>query len=140
MNVIVDLEHTITNAWHRLDKRTELRLKGTFNKEFRNDRPNENIIMFIRQLMDNDNFVIILSAKKEEYKFDVSNWLSLHKVPYSQLIMKPNGMSDTITPDEFKEQCLSIIGMKIDFALDDVGRNCAMFAKNNIPCLRIEQR
>lgn len=141
MNIVVDLEHTISNAWHRIDKRNStggLHLRKDFQEEFINDRPNNNVITFMKQLTDNDHHLTILSAKKEKYKFDIVNWLRLHKVEYNALVLKPD--SCTLSSDEFKEQCIKGFSQKIDFALDDVGKNCAMFARNNIPCLRIEQR
>jgi hypothetical protein len=91
----------------------------------------------MKQLIENGNHVTILSAKKEKYKFDVVNWLRLHKVEYSALIMKPN--SSQLGSEDFKEGCIKKMTLRIDFALDDVGSNCAMFANNNIPCLRIVQ-
>lgn len=136
MNVVVDLEHTISNAWHRIEASEDRGVR--FQKEFVNDRPNENVIMFMEQLIDAGNHITILSAKKEKYKFDVVNWLSLHKVQYSALILKPD--TSRLGAEDFKEKCIKGFSQRIDFALDDVGSNCAMFAENNIPCLRIEQR
>ena len=137
MNIIVDLEHTISNAWHRIKKSKDRGIN--FQEEFVNDRPNNNIIMFMSQLMDNDSNVIILSAKREKYRQLVINWLNLHSVQYTALIMKPDDLFN-YSADEFKKTFIDSYKHKIDFALDDVGRNCAMFANNNIPCLRIEQR
>jgi len=138
MNIIINLEHTISNAWHRIDMKKTGVIRKVFQEQFRNDRPNNNVIMFMKQLTDNDHHITILSAKKEKYKLDVVNWLSLHNVEYNSLILKPNDC--TLPSDEFKEQCVKGFSQKIDFALDDVGANCTMFARNNIPCLRIEQR
>jgi len=136
MNVIVDLEHTISNAWHRINGSDDRGIK--FQKDFVNDRPNNNIIQFMLQLEMTGSYVIILSAKKYKHEDDVINWLKLHKVVYSQLIMKEdNSLEHT---DTFKERIIKEHSKRIDFALDDVGRNCAMFYKNNIPCLRIEQK
>lgn len=140
MNIIVDLEHTISNAWHRIDKKnTTGMIKKKFQLDFVNDRPNENVITFMLQLEMTGNRVIILSAKEFKYKQDVLNWLILHKVVYSQLELMPDGMGIVKTAEDFKEEFVKNYKHKIDFALDDVGKNCAMFYKNNIPCLRIVQ-
>lgn len=138
MNVIVDLEHTISNAWHRIDLKKEGLANEIFQKEFVNDRPNENVIIFMRQLIENGSKVCIVSAKKEIYRRLVMCWLNLHQVMYDDLIMKPDDCTDS--SEVFKQAILANFGEKIDFALDDVGANCAMFARNNIPCLRIEQK
>jgi hypothetical protein len=138
MNVVIDLEHTISNATHRIKNKTEYQFKGTFQEEFANDRPNENVIMFMRQLHEQGHGVIIITAKTDNYGELVEKWLSLHNVSYSYIIMKPIEL-ESMSAVEFKENALKSINAKIDFALNDVGKECAMFAKNNIPCLRIVQ-
>ena len=136
MNIIIDLEHTISDASHRIDKTF---IKGEFQKEFVNDRPNNNVITFMKQLSDENHTLIILTAKSLKYQDDVRNWLRLHNVVYMQLILKD-------TPDfeetsiEFKERFIKNYKEKIAFALNDVGKECAMFAKYNIPCLRVAQK
>lgn len=138
MNVIVDLEHTISNASHRINMKKEGCTKGLFQEEFKNDRPNNNVIIFMKQLIATGSYVIILTSKEEKYRRMVTNWLALHEVEYNQLDMKPNGLD--IKPEIFKLHYLDNCELEIDFALDDVGKNCAMFDNKNIPCLRIEQK
>ena len=141
MNIIIDLEHTISNAWHRIERKKHngFHINKDFQEEFVNDRPNNNVIEFMQQLADNNHTLIILSGK-DYYKYidDIRNWLLLHKVPYTQLICKDSA-SDESTID-FKERIIKNMISKIDFALNDVGKECEMFGKYNIPCLRIEQR
>lgn len=137
MNIVVDLEHTISNASHRIAMKKTGIVKHEFQKEFINDTPNINVIMFMNQLRDNGNFILILTAKEERYRLMVRNWLQLHGAEYDDLIMK---LDNLFLPTEvFKEKIIQSYEKKIDFALDDVGKNCAMFARNNIPCLRIVQ-
>ena len=135
MNVIVDLEHTISNASHRIAMKKNGIEKCKFQLQFKNDRPNENVIKFMEQLNETGSYVIILSAKRECYRTMVTHWLSLHEVKYDELVMMPD--ESYLTGEQFKEEYVINSDIHFDFALDDVGANCAMFYRNNIPCLRI---
>ena len=138
MNIIVDLEHTISNASHRIAMKKNGIEKWRFQNEFKNDRPNDNVIIFMKQLIATGSYVIILTSKEEKYRKMVTNWLALHEVEYNQLDMKPNGLE--VNAEIFKLHYLNNCELNIDFALNDVGKECAMFDNKNIPCLRIEQK
>lgn len=137
MNIVVDLEHTISNANHRISMKKNGIQKGIFQREFKNDRPNEDVIMFINQLYQAGHYILILSNKHDKFYEVVEKWLSLHEVNYNELVLSPGMDTHAAT---FKEQYIRNCGLKFSFALDDVGQNCAMFARNNIPCLRIVQK
>ena len=143
--VIVDLENTISDARNRLwllkSESEDQLLKEEYNRQFQEgfiyDEINMNVKLFMDALHKKGYSIIILTAKDVDYRSVVVEWLDKYDVSYSLLIMKDN---DKISDLKFKEKYVSKIKHDVDFALDDVGANCAMFATHNIPCLRIEQK
>lgn len=138
MKIIIDLENTLSNSSHRM-KHLESSDQVRFQEEFKNDTLNENVKLFMDMWRKNGYDIVILSAKKDIYLKMVVDWLVKYDVIFTELIMKPatkNGVSDI----NFKEAYVYQNSQDIMFALDDVGANCKMFAKYNIPCLRVEQK
>ena len=135
--LLIDLENTLSNSKHRMHLLGKDNEK--FQKEFLNDPPNKNVIDFVNS-MYNNNYnisVVILSAKKEKYKKDAIKWLEKNNVAYDELIMQPD--RDKRLPFQFKSDYVKENRNRILFALDDVGRTCAMIAENRIPVLKIQQ-
>lgn len=137
--VLIDLENTISNSSSRL-----FLLKSgddkTFQERFVEDTLNMDIKLFIDALYKKGGYnIIILTAKTDDYYNDVSDWLEKYEVRYNMLAMKPVKNAKQNATD-FKESFIRNYEDEIAFALDDVGENCALFAKYNIPCLRITQR
>ena len=146
MLVIIDLENTISNSSDRMwllkyqGKNDDIaeEYKKQFQESFIDDYLNLNVKMFMDTIYKNrENVIVILTAKDIKYESLVKQWLEHNGVPYDVLIMKENKL---MTDLEFKEDYVIKNKHLIDFALDDVGANCAMFATHNIPCLRIEQK
>jgi hypothetical protein len=146
MLVVIDLENTITNASDRMwllkyeGKSEDMKehYDNQFQEGFVDDHLNTNVKLFMDVLDKNhNNVIVILTAKLGKYRDLVVGWLEHYDVKYNELIMK---CCDNISDIEFKEGYVKLNKDKIDFALDDVGANCAMFGKYNIPCLRIEQK
>lgn len=144
MTVIIDLENTISNS---SDRMWLLKYGGSspviqemydkqFQEAFMDDYLNMNVKLFMDTLFLNNN-IIILTAKLEKYRNLVVSWLEHYGVKYDSLIMKQNEEESDII---FKRKYAALNAGDINFALDDVGANCAMFGEYGIPCLRIEQK
>lgn len=133
--VVVDLEHTLSNAFHRMHLIKEDNEK--FNQEFENDKPNSDLIRFINSMWNKHFYIVILSAKKEKYKDICSKWLKYNSVMYDELIMQDD--DDDRKHFEFKSDYADEHKSQILMALDDVGKNCAMFESYKIPTLKITQ-
>lgn len=145
MLVVIDLENTITNSSDRMwllkyeGKSDDMKqhYDKQFQESFVDDFVNMNVKMFMDKLYENgNNVIVILTAKLKKYEPIVKQWLEHNGVKYDELVMKED---ESLTDLEFKESYI-LNDNHIDFALDDVGKNCRMFAKYNIPCLRIEQK
>ena len=133
--VIVDLEGCLSNAKHRMHLLKENKFLE-FQKQFENDTLNENVNIFIQQFKEfRECEIVILTAKREEYKELVVKWLKKYNVIYDKLIMKNEELSDI----KFKERYARVHKEEIMFALDDTGKIAQMFSENGVPCLRIEQ-
>ena len=137
MKIIFDLENTISNSSHRMHLLYNCKHKE-FQNEFQNDSVNENIKLFMNSIYRQGYKIVILTSKLSKYKLMVIKWLEENDVSYDQLIMKHNMLD--CSDIEFKEEYIKRNKTNIIFAYDDVGKNCALFAKYNIPCLRIEQK
>ena len=135
--ILVDLENTLSNSKHRMHLLKKDKEK--FQKEFLNDPPNKNVIDFTNSLYNNNyNFrIVVLSAKRDTYKKDAEKWLRDHEVIYDELIMQRE--KDKRLPFEFKSDFIKENKNNILFALDDVGKTCAMIASHFIPVLKIDQ-
>jgi len=135
--ILVDLENTLSNSAHRMHLLNVDNIK--FQKEFSNDKPNTNLINFTNSFFNNNYniIIIVLSAKKEKYRKEAELWLKSNGVIYSKLIMQPD--KDKRKPFDFKSDYVKENRTKVLFALDDVGRTCAMIADNFIPVLKIIQ-
>jgi len=144
MLVVIDLENTITNASHRMwmlnsgfDDFSKAQYMRNFQESFIDDDINMNVKLFILSLVKKGHEIVILTAKHVKYRSMVKKWLLEHEIYFDALIMKED---ENIGDLEFKERYVQSNRDNIDFALDDVGANCAMFGTYNIPCLRIEQK
>ena len=136
MKAVIDLENTISNASHRMHLLYHCK-NEEFQDAFIDDSVNDNVKKFMWQLYKKDYEVVILTAKLSKYVSMVTDWLETNNVIYNTLEMK---QSDLITDEQFKEEYIKINKNDIAFALDDVGRVCAIYEKYNVPCLRIEQK
>ena len=136
--VIIDLENTLSDSRHRMfllelgDEQEEFQLR------FKDDKVNHNVKFFMKSLMKKGYAITILTAKIDSYRDMVVDWLKENDISYHYLVMKPEDSKQNSL--EFKESYVLDTTVKISFALNDVGAECAMFEKYNIPCLRIEQK
>jgi len=133
--VVVDLEHTLSNAFHRMHLLKTDNKK--FNEEFENDMPNDNMIRFIKSLWNEEYYIVILSAKKSKYRDTCIHWMRRNDINYHELVMQED--NDKRKHFEFKSDYVKDYKEKILMAFDDVGANCAMFESYGIPCLKIIQ-
>lgn len=136
--ILFDLENTISNSSHRMHLLHNCKHKE-FQDAFQYDSVNKNIKIFMESIYNEGYKIVILTAKLTCYKLMVIKWLEENHIKYDELIMKPITMNE-ISDLSFKEQYIKTNKKNIMFAYNDVGIECAIFAKNNIPCLRIEQR
>lgn len=135
--ILADLENTISNSKHRMHLlKTN---KAKFQDEFKNDPPNTNVINFLNSYYNNNYNIqiVILSAKKEQYRSIVEEWLKKYEVIYDELIMQKT--NDNRKPSVFKSDYIKENRTRIIMALDDVGETCKMISENHIPVLRIQQ-
>lgn len=136
MLVVIDLENTISNSEHRMFMLKDYP-KKEFDEKFIDDSVNENVKLFMDILYKRNCEIVVLTAKLWVYHSLVIEWLEKYKIMYHTLVMKQNA---EIKDLDFKEEYVTKNKSNILFALDDVGANCAMFSKYDIPCLRIEQK
>lgn len=134
--IVIDLENTISNSGHRMHFLYNCDNKR-FQEEFSNDSVNNDVKFFIDSLAHKGHEIIILTAKTANYRQIVIDWLIKNEVFFDALLMKPEDSKESDI--SFKEKFVKRNATKILFALNDVGKECAMFAKNNVPCLRIQQ-
>lgn len=140
--IVVDLENTISNANHRLwmlTYKNNEEMYKKFQDAFEEDRLNNDVKLFLDSLSKKGYTIVILTAKTYDYFDIVIDWLERYDICYDALVMKPSGdykFSDL----EFKKRYIKNNIDEIEFALNDVGKECALFSNFNIPCLRIVQK
>ena len=134
--ILVDLENTLSDSGHRMKWLKTNNKK--FNEEFKNDAPDLNIINFTNSFYSsNYNIkIVVLSAKREEYRQMAESWLKNNNVIYDELVMQRD--KDKRTPPEYKSDFVKENRNRILFAMDDVGKTCAMIAENYIPVLHVK--
>ena len=137
MKIIFDLENTISNSSHRMHLLYNCKHEE-FQREFYHDSVNHNIKMFMKSIYNNGYKIVILTAKSAIYRLMVVKWLEENDICYDELIMKHDLLK--CSDSEFKEEYIKRNKQNIMFAYDDVGANCEIFDKYNIPCLRVEQK
>jgi len=137
MKVIIDLEHTLSNANHRLHLLKVCKYDA-FNNEFVRDPINKDVHYFMKSLRKEGHQIIILSAKRIKYSEKVRTWLHGHAVEFDQLIMRADNDKRGIV--DFKVGYVLEFKDDILMALDDVGEICKAFCDIGVPCLRIAQR
>jgi uncharacterized HAD superfamily protein len=134
--IIVDLDGTITDPTQRL----HLYRKGKyeeFNKAGKDDKPIENICNIIRRLKDNETDIVIITARSESCRKETINWLSLHDIPFDNLLMR--GKNDHRSDADIKRDLFNqnIKFSDVWFVLEDRNICVDMWRGEGLSCLQV---
>ncbi len=142
MKVIFDLDGTLANIDHRLH------FVQNGNKDWDgfyaacvDDVPKPAIVELALMCDDAGHEIIISSGRSENVRAETVAWLEAHGVPYSALLMRPNG---SFVPDQaLKKAWLDQgkLGAKEDilFVVEDRDRMVKMWRDQGLTCLQVEQ-
>lgn len=137
--MIFDLDGTITDLSHRkhyLDQ--DPPDWKIFNSLVYEDEINmwaERLIRMINQ--DKSHFMLIVSGRSEDAKYDTITWLKDHNIVYDALFMRKK--NDSRRDDIIKEEIYNDLikpHYQVQFVIDDRKRVVDMWRKNGLVCLQ----
>lgn len=135
--MIIDLDGTLADCEHRRHHLTGDRKNwGAFNAAMGEDKPNGWCMYLIHQRASNVHAVLV-SGRSEDFRRVTELWLTLHRIEYDALIMRPSGDSrqDAIVKEEILYNKILPHWEPI-FAVDDRKQVVEMWRRNGITCLQ----
>src|SRR5690625_3865352 len=138
MNVITDLDGTISDAEHRVHLvRNHPKDYDTSFAESRNDAPIEAVITVLQALKQAGHDIHIITGRSEVIKRDTETWLKQHDVPFDRLLMRPE--SDYTPDDRLKEKWFKkeYDPSNVLLVLEDRARVVRMWRRLGLTCLQV---
>lgn len=119
--------------------RAALRLQETwlpFNEGLLDDPPNEGWVQMLKALVRLRSYVYIVTSRPESCREATVKWLEAHKLPYTQLVMRPDHAPwDTWKPDY-------LVGLHahwpLDLVIDDSIYVCQELERRGVPVLYVQ--
>lgn len=136
--VVFDLDGTLSKSNHR--KHLAISKDwDAYHNEFRNDKPNTDVITRLKNFYYNTPYeIIILTGKPELYRETADIWLARHNIPYDKMIMREDG--DYRRNYEFKEDFIAPNHQNIIIGFDDFQQVIDVYKKYDVPCIYIEEK
>jgi hypothetical protein len=136
---LFDLDGTLANNAHRQP------LVATGRKDWDaffeaqvDDTPNAPVVALYKVLSASDQLeIIIVTARPERYRDLTENWLKLHEIPFSRIVMRTNG--DRRRDDVIKREMLADLrreGLNPILAVDDRTSVVQMWRSEGVTCLQ----
>lgn len=136
--IVFDLDGTLANDNHR-NHWLQMRPKRwtEYFKECHKDLPNTQVIKICNQLYRLGYWVVILTGRSDEVKYQTEKWLMQNNVHHSELIMRPEGL--WIEDIEFKKDAIASYMHRIQWAFDDRNRSVKMWRELGITCFQVAE-
>lgn len=139
--VIFDLDGTLADTkWRRHLVEGEQRDWNAFFKAMGDDQVNQPVATLYRTLWKSRQFqMYIVSGRPAMYQKVTELWLTLNNIEFHRLYMRPN--DEQRPDDQVKEEMLRKIqneGKKIIFTVDDRKSIVAMWRRNGVTCLQVD--
>lgn len=135
---IVDIDGTIADVRHRLHHIEGGKKKNwkAFFEGMDQDTPIESVIRQVHAL-EQEHEIVVVTGRPEQYRARTEKWLAEHGIGYRKLFMRRNG--DHRPDYEAKAEVLREFPKgQIVLAIDDREPVCAMWEKNGIRCIRVD--
>lgn len=136
--IIVDMDGTLADVRHRL---RYIRGRGKpnwkrFFQEQRHDPANKRVCRQVRELAQ-ENEIVIVTGRPEQYRAETEGWLGRHKIPYSGIYMRPAG--DHRPDFQVKKDILEKIGkQRVALVVEDRPRVCEMYRQQGLNVVQIK--
>lgn len=136
---LFDLDGTLANNAHRQPfVATGRKDWDAFFEAQIDDVPNAPVVALHRALSASGQIeIIIVTARPERYRDLTENWLKLHDIPFSRMIMRADG--DRRSDDVIKREMLTDLrheGLNPIFAVDDRTSVVQMWRSEGVTCLQ----
>ena len=140
--IISDLDGTIALVEHRMHYISSApKDYDAFHAACRNDEPNPPEIRLLQDLHSRKWKVIILTGRSDAVREQTKEWFSKHKVPYDELIMKPD--RDHSPTEKWKRKMLHSGTIphpaEISFVLEDDPEVVAMWRSEGLTCFQVNE-
>ncbi len=137
--IIVDLDGTLADITHRR------KFVEGINKDWKNFNRNiikDDINIWCREIikrMISDHQVLLVSGRTDELQEETEEWLKLHDVPYTELLMRKakDHRDDTIVKKEIYEKNIKPI-YDVLFVIDDRAKVVRMWREVGLVCLQCD--
>ncbi len=137
--IIVDLDGTLADITHRR-KYVEGKKKDwkNFNKNILSDGINHWCREIIRKMMP-DHHILLVSGRTDALRDETVEWLHLHQVPYTELLMRPreDHRDDAIVKREIYDSKVKPF-YEILFVIDDRAKVVRMWRDLGLICLQCD--
>jgi len=135
--VLVDIDGTLADVWHRLRH-----LRGPGRKDWKKffaamnaDPPLKEMIAAVREL-SREYEIVIFTGRPEEYRARTDVWLRRFDVPHTRLLMRPQG--DHRPDYTVKREMIEEVGReRIALAIDDRPQVCAMLREAGVQVFEV---
>jgi hypothetical protein len=138
--VLVDIDHTISAAWHR-DHMIGATSWDEYHEKAIHDDPIDDIVDLIWCLRDSKYDVVAITSRPEKWRKLTIDWLVDNAINIDELLMRPD---DDFTPSP--ESKLNLAKSRfptfenILFLLEDRQDICDVFEKEGITVLQVRAR
>lgn len=132
--IIVDLDGTLCDVRHRVHLSTTD--KEAFNVAMFEDPINHWCLEIIKKFAKTHE-ILIVSTRKEMYRWITSHWLKANKVPYHQLYLRGNEdlKKNWQVKEDIYNECIKE-NYLVEFVLEDRKGATEMWRKNGLICLQ----
>lgn len=102
-----------------------------------NDRINESVRELLYVFLDSDYKILIFSGRDSCCRHETEEWLTLHDIPYTDLLMRPEG--DNRKDVEIKRELYDSVKdmYRIEYAVDDRPQVCRMWHSLGLCLLKV---
>ena len=138
-----DMDGTLANFEHRKeDFLYSPKDWSEINNKSLKDPPHDELLYLNRLLgEDEDNIVIIITARSEASRKHTERWLLNNDVIYKKIYMRDIGdyRPDYEVKLDLAKKVYEEYGEKLYLVFEDNPQVCDMWRKNNIKCLQVEE-
>jgi hypothetical protein len=138
MFILVDIDHTITNAFWR-DGIIGVVPWDEYHEEAKNDKPFWNVVQLINSLWYAGHHIIGVTGRNEKFRKLTNDWLLEYDVNLDEILMRPddNFMKNGILKKMLIEERFKGDYSSISFLIDDNEDTILEFFNMGITTLQI---
>lgn len=140
MDIIVDLDGTLTDCRHRLHYLEGKKEWQRFFDSMYDDPPNAAVLAIVRTFYDASHKIIFCSGRPDSHRSLTNRWLIKYDLPINHVYMRKAG--DFRQDDIVKFELLTEIwedGHDPDFVIDDRPSVITMWRRQGLPVLQYLQ-